>query len=239
MIRKSSAVASVLGSAALAAVALTTPASQAAPTTAAPEAAPKISAALAYPAGSATIVKTKKHGEVTTSFKLVRSTASVTANCLVHAKAKVSVTAKGPVEVMKVDVSGLPKKTEFDFFVLQVPDFPFGLSWYQGDFETNRYGKATAKFVGRFSKETFTIAPGVAPAPVVHTSPTADANTNPVTRPVHQYHLGFWFNDPADATAAGCAGATTPFNGDHNAGVQAMSTAQFPVGAGPLKHIKS
>ena len=49
---------------------------------------------------------------------------------------------------------------------------------------------------------------------------------------------GFWFNDPADAAAAGCSNGVTPFNGEHNAGPQAMSTAQFPVLAGPLKHVK-
>ena len=142
MIRKSLAAVSVLGSAALAAAALTTTVSAASPTTAAPAAAPKVAAA-AYPASSTTITKVKRHGEWTTSFKMVRSTASINANCLVNAKAKVAVTSKGSVEVMKVVATGLPKKTEFDFFVLQVPDLPFGLSWYQGDLETDKHGKAT------------------------------------------------------------------------------------------------
>ncbi len=234
MIRKSLAAVSVLGSAALAAAALTTTVSAASPTTAAPAAAPKVAAA-AYPASSTTITKVKHHGEWTTSFKMVRSTASINANCLVNAKARVAVTSKGSVEVMKVVATGLPKKTEFDFFVIQVPDLPFGLSWYQGDLETDKHGKATGKFIGRFQKETFTVAPNSAPAPVVH---GGDANTNPATRPVHQYHLGFWFNDPADAAAAGCSNGVTPFNGEHNAGPQAMSTAQFPVLDGPLKHVK-
>ena len=235
MIRKSFAAVSVLGSAALAAAALTTTVSAASPTTAAPAAAPKVAAA-AYPASSTTITKVKRHGEWTTSFKMVRSTGSINANCLVHAKAKVSVTSKGSVEVMKVVASGLPKKTEFDFFVLQVPDFPFGLSWYQGDFKTNKHGKAEAKFIGRFNKETFTVALNTAPAPDVDGK---DATSNPGTRPVHQHHLGFWFNKPADAAAAGCSDGSTPFNGEHNAGAQAMSTAQFPVLGGPLKHVKS
>ena len=42
------------------------------------------------------------------------------------------------------------------------------------------------------------------------------------------YHLGLWFNSPKDAVAAHCAGATTPFNGEHNAGVQVLSTRNFP-----------
>jgi hypothetical protein len=42
---------------------------------------------------------------------------------------------------MKVRVKGLPPNTEFDFFVIQVPNTPFGLSWYQGDIETNDNGR--------------------------------------------------------------------------------------------------
>ena len=52
-------------------------------------------------------------------------------------------------------------------------------------------------------------------------------------------HLGLWFNSPKDAVAAGCAGATTPFNGEHDAGVQALSTRNFPDLAGPLRQVHS
>ena len=94
------------------------------------------------------------------SFEMVRSLASVNAGCVPDAKADVSVTSKGSVEVMNVKAEGLPPKTEFDLFVIQVPNGPFGLSWYQGDVETNGAGKANATFVGRFSIETFIVAPG-------------------------------------------------------------------------------
>ena len=57
-------------------------------------------------------------------------------------------------------------------------------------------------------------------------------------RPIHTFHIGVWFNSPADATKAGCPGATTPFNGEHNAGVQVFNTAQFPATAGPLGDLK-
>jgi len=56
---------------------------------------------------------------------------------------------------------------------------------------------------------------------------------------VQMYHLGLWFNSPKDAVAAGCAGATTPFNGEHDAGVQALSTRNFRDLAGPLRQIHS
>jgi hypothetical protein len=59
----------------------------------------------------------------------------------------------------------------------------------------------------------------------------------PATAPVHTYHLGLWFNSPADAVAAGCPGATTPFNGDHTAGVQVLNTSNFPNDQGPLRSL--
>jgi hypothetical protein len=169
-----------------------------------------------------------------TSFAMVRSTAAAKAGCLANASATVKIHSLGPVEVMTVKAHGLPKNTDFDLFVIQTPDAPFGLSWYQGDLESNGHGDASQVYVGRFSRETFTVAPGVAAAPRVH---PADATSNPATAPVHQFHLGLWFNRPADAVAAGCPGAVTPFNGDHTAGVQALSTRQFPAVSGPLAKV--
>jgi hypothetical protein len=172
-------------------------------------------------------------------FSMVRSANAEQINCLPKAQADVTITQRGPVEVMRVRADGLPAKTDFDLFVIQVPNAPFGLSWYQGDLESDEHGHADQTYVGRFSDETFTVAPGTAPAPVEHHSPIADADHNPVTAPVHQFHLGVWFNSPADATKAGCQGAVTPFNGEHNAGVQALSTRNFADGNGPLRHVKS
>src|SRR5205807_1456271 len=93
-------------------------------------------------------------------------------------------------------------------------------------------------FIGRFSIETFVVAPGVAPAPVVHNhAPFADASENPAYNPIHMFHLGLWFNSPDDATKAGLPGTVTPFNGDHNAGIQVLSTRNFPIDQGPLRQI--
>jgi hypothetical protein len=72
---------------------------------------------------------------------------------------------------------------------------------------------------------------------VVHTSPIKDANKNRATPPVYQYHLGVWFNSPQDAKKAGCQSTVTPFNGEHNAGVQALSTRNFPLLAGPPSRV--
>lgn len=171
----------------------------------------------------------------TAHFSMVRSGAAVGAGCLAGAGADVTVHSLGPVEVMTVKVHGLPHDTDFDLFVTQGPDAPFGLSWYQSDLHTGSRGKGTVQVIGRFNRETFTVAPGTLAAPSPH---RGDATSNPATGPVHQFHLGLWFNDPADAKAAGCPATVTPFNGEHRAGVQALSTRQFAQGAGPLSRIK-
>lgn len=76
------------------------------------------------------------------------------------------------------------------------------------------------------------------PAPIVHSSAFPDANTNPVTAPVHTFHLGLWFNSPTDAANAGCPVDVTPFNGEHNAGIQVLNTSNFPDLQGPLFFVK-
>ncbi len=158
--------------------------------------------------------------------------------CLPNARAEVHVKSLGPVEVMTVDATGLPPKTDFDLFVLQVPKAPFGVAWYQGDLETNHEGEAHGRFVGRFSVETFAVAPGSAPAPVeFQDAPFPDASLNPAFNPIQMYHLGVWFNSPADAQQAGCPATVTPFNGEHNAGIQVLNTAQFPDDQGPLLQV--
>jgi hypothetical protein len=189
-------------------------------------------------------------------FDMVRAAGVVKSGCLPNAKGIVKVraikgtpagNAIGPNEVMQVYVEGLVPNTEYDFFVIQVPNAPFGMSWYQGDLETNAYGSATALFIGRFNEETFIVSPppGGVPAPQVHKTPlpeaTPDAATSPATAPVHTYHLGLWFNSPDDARAAGCTGdqrVVTPFNGEHNAGIQVLNTSNFKDPEGPLFFLK-
>jgi len=164
-------------------------------------------------------------------FTMVRS-----ANCLSPgAYGAVTVSDLGPVQNMHVEVFRLPSKTEFALFVIQVPNKPFGLSWYQGDIETNNFGHGVVDVTGIFSKETFILAPGVAPAPVVFPD---NASSNPATPPVQTYHLGIWFADPADAVKAGCPATVTPFDGDHNAGIQVLNTGNYPDTHGPLLNLQ-
>ena len=124
--------------------------------------------------------------------------------CVPNARGTVTITSVGPVEHMHVSVSGLPLNTEFAFFVHQLPTAPFGMSWLQGRIQTNHLGQGSQTFVGTFSIETFTVAPGVGPAPAVHFGPIPDATRNPAMNPIHMYHVGLWFGSHAAAVAAGC-----------------------------------
>ena len=158
--------------------------------------------------------------------------------CAANASATVRIVPLGPVELMDVTVQGLPPKTDFDFFVIQVPKAPFGVSWYQGDIETDKNGRGHQVFLGRFSIETFALAPGSAPAPVVFNGAFPDASSNPPFNPIQMYHLGLWFGSPEAAQAAGCPATVTPFNGEHNAGIQVLNTSNFSDDQGPLRSVK-
>jgi hypothetical protein len=160
----------------------------------------------------------------TFSFKLVPATGI--AACLPTASGHVKITTGSLNDTMVVSISGMPANTGFDLFVIQEPAKPFGISWYQTDIQANSTGAGSATVRGVFDSETFSVSPG---------GTTTFA-------PTHQYHLGLWFNDPNVPFNLGCEpGATspviTPFNGEQNAGIQALNTSNFPVAAGPLSHV--
>jgi hypothetical protein len=173
----------------------------------------------------------------TTSFKMVRSQKAATDNdCLKGAKAQVDVrTTPTDNQIMDVTVNHAPKNTEFELFVTQQPNSPFGVSWYQADFVTNNQGQGEVRARGIFSEELFVFAPGRVKAPQVD---EFDAEKNPAFDPVHTFHLGLWFGSTQEAKDAGCPGAVTAFDGDHKAGIQAFSTRNFPNLKGPLGEIK-
>ena len=172
----------------------------------------------------------------TTSFKMVRSQAAVDNDYLEGAKANVDVrTTPTDNQIMDVTVNHAPKNTEFELFVTQQPNKLFGISWYQADFTTNNQGSGEVRARGIFSEELFAVAPGVVNAPQVD---DLDAEKNPAFAPVHTFHVGLWFGSPEEAQAAGCTANVTPFDGDHEAGIQAFSTRNFPALHGPLRQIQ-
>jgi hypothetical protein len=142
------------------------------------------------------------------------------------------------VEVLTVSVDNLPPNTKYDLFVLQLPKEPFGIATYEGDIETNANGRGEERFIGRFDRETFTMAPDSGPAPVVHKGgPYPDASANPTFAPIHTYHLGLFFDSPGAARRAGCPDDVMPFNGEHRAGTKVLSTRNFPDDRGPLREV--
>jgi hypothetical protein len=172
-------------------------------------------------------------------FDLVRSPAlNKFPDCVPNASGDAKIRSIGPVEILDVKVSGLPANTNFDFFVIQVPNGPFGMSWYQGDIDTDDEGNGHGRFIGRFSIETFVVAPGVADAPLTFDNAFPSVSPNPKTGPIQMYHLGLWFNSPDDAANAGCPNTVTPFNGEHDAGVQVLNTSNFPDLQGPLINVQ-
>ena len=151
-----------------------------------------------------------------------RSAAVTAAGCLPNAVAKVTVKSLGEFEIMSV--SGDRSSAQHGLRLVRDSDFRTRRSVCRGTRATWRaipWGALQGTFIGRFNEETFIVAPGTGAAPVVH---NADAATNPPTAPVHTFHVGLWFNSPAEAMAAGCPNTVTPFNGEHHAGIQALST---------------
>ena len=134
------------------------------------------------------------------------------------ARGRVTLSDLGSVQNLHLEVSGLTPKTEFTVFITQHASRPFGFSWYQGEVVTNANGNGVADFRGVFSEESFLLT---------------DTNT-----PIQMDHVAIWFADAADAAKAGCSAVVTPFDGDHQAGILVLSTANFPDASGPLLLLK-
>ncbi len=115
----------------------------------------------------------------------------------------------------------------FDLFTVQNSPFlangqpdpsfkDFGLAWYQSDIQVNGGGNGIVTIKTILLDQIFGFDPDVG------------------LTPTNTFHVGFWFNDPADAAPCGFTG-TTPFNGEHKAGPLAMISLPNPdTGLGPL-----
>jgi hypothetical protein len=124
-------------------------------------------------------------------------------------------------------VSGIKPGLAFDLFTVQNsnataagaldPNFKnFGLAWYQTDLEANSSGQIFATLHTILINQIFGFDPGVS------------------LPPTNTFHVGFWFNNPGDASTCGFTGFT-PFNGEHHAGPLAMiSLPNATTNLGPL-----
>jgi hypothetical protein len=155
-------------------------------------------------------------------------------------EANVKVTRGDLNDTLQIIVSGLKPNLAFDLFTVQRssldadgspdPNFAgsFGLAWYQSDLQADEDG--VAKIVGKqllrsiFLDQIFGF--------------DADKLPDGTTRlpPTNTFHVGFWFNNPADAAPCGFdVTKPTPFNGEHKAGPLAMiSLPDKTTGLGPL-----
>ena len=184
-----------------------------------------VASALSFTAASAAPVTGARQSGAFT-FRLVPSPGIK--SCLPHAGGLVTITPGSQNDTMDVSISGMPRDADFDLFVIEQPNKPFGVSWYQTYINADHHGFGHATVRGVFDVETFSVSPG----------------GSTTFGPTHQYHLGLWFNDPKVPFNLGCEPngpgtqpIVTPFNGEQHAGIQALNTAQFPVGAGPLSHV--
>jgi hypothetical protein len=142
-------------------------------------------------------------------------------------------------DTLTISVSGLKPGLAFDLFTVQrssldangnpAPNFPgsFGLAWYQTDLQADGDGHAQAMIrtilLGQiFGFDADTRSDGT--------------TTTTILPPTNTFHVGFWFNNPADAAPCGFdPSKPTPFNGEHRAGPLAMISLPDPAtGLGPL-----
>ena len=143
-----------------------------------------------------------------------------------------------------ISVKGLKPNLNFDLFTVQrsplgsggaaVSGFKgFGLAWYQSDLHSDDNGNARVVIKTILLDQIFGFDSDAVATQVAGSAPTP-ATT--VLKPTNTFHMGFWFNDPADAASCGFdVSKPTPFNGEHRAGPLAMISLPVPpANLGPL-----
>lgn len=167
-----------------------------------------------------------------TSFQIVinpQFARCLAANPYIEPKANVLVQRGELNDTLTIALSGFKPGLAFDMFTVEKSPFKangqpdpnfkgiFGLAWYQSDL------KAAAN-PNQISIKTILLDQIFGFDPLVNLKPT---NT---------FHVGFWFNNPADAAPCGFdVKKFTPFNGEHRAGpVAAISKPIANTGLGPL-----
>lgn len=158
------------------------------------------------------LVAAHAQGPVPFSFDLVPASNAIAA-CLPNATARVTVFPKEEirgVDTLDLKADGLPPNTTFAVFLTETPVPPFVPVQYIGDFTTNGAGRGSVR-VDAIIEEAFALD-----ATGVH----KDLN-----------HVVFWFADPTADEFCLPGSASTPFDGDGEAGIAAMSSKNFLPGA--------
>jgi hypothetical protein len=141
--------------------------------------------------------------------------------------ATVTVTRGKLRDTLTLQAANIKPNLGFDLFTIQNtnllsngqpdPNFAnFGLAWYQTDVQANKEGTAEVTINTVLLDQIFGFDPASGLAPT------------------HAFHVGFWFTNPEDAAACGFTGST-PFNGEQDAGPNAMiSLPNATTNLGPL-----
>jgi hypothetical protein len=144
--------------------------------------------------------------------------AGAVATCMPDATARVVVIPSEDilgVDALLLRAQGLPPDTEFTVFLTELPGPPFGAVQYIGDFTTNAAGRGSLR-AESIINEAFS---------------STIVGTTRVRKELN--HVVIWFADPAgdDFCFGAGGGVTTPFDGDGQAGVTALSSANALPGA--------
>jgi len=137
---------------------------------------------------------------------------------------------RGPLhDTLILKASNLKPHLGFDLFTIQNTNLlpnghvdlnfkNFGLAWYQTDVQADGNGDAQLTISTILLDQIFGFDPAAS------------------LTPTHTFHVGFWFNKPEDAAACGFdVTKPTPFNGEQNAGPNAMiSLPNATTKLGPL-----
>ncbi len=156
-------------------------------------------------------------------------------------KATVTVTKGRLNDTMLISLEHFRPGLDFDLFTVQNSPLQsdgtadstftnFGLAWYQSDIKIGHSGNGSVKVNTKLADEIFGFDPSVR-------DPDDPPPSTAALPPTNAFHVGFWFDNPGDATMCfgGITPGTTPFNGTHDAGPNAMiSEPVAPNDLGPL-----
>lgn len=146
-------------------------------------------------------------GSETTRFNLVPASDAIGV-CLPNATASVTFFPKEEirgVDTLDLKVEGLQPNTAFAVFLTELPVPPFGAVQYIGDFTTNPAGAGALR--------VDTIVEAAFSSQVVGTRVRKELN-----------HVVMWFADPSADELCVPGSNPTPFDGDGEAGVSALSS---------------
>jgi len=149
------------------------------------------------------------------SFTLVPASDAIkNSSCLPNATAKVTFFPKEEirgVDTLDLKAEGLSANTTFAVFLTELPVPPFGAVEYIGEFTTNTAGRGSMR-VDAIIEEAF-----------------AFNNITGVRKELD--HLVIWFSDPNADEFCVTGSASTPFEGNGQAGIAVLSSKNALPGA--------